>query len=239
MRIAKILFIFCIMCLTTSTLFSARIKDLTKIEGVRDNQLVGYGLVVGLDGTGDKTAQTPFTDQSFRNMLQQFGIKMPDGKTSQLKNVAAVAISATLPPFARIGQKIDVTVLSIGNATSLRGGSLLMTQLQGADGKIYAVSQGSVMVAGFGAQGADGSKVVVNVTSSGSIPDGATVENTLATPFVQNGAVTFELLQPDFTSAELVERAINETFHHHVATALDASAIRVKIAALDRYEREH
>lgn len=209
--------------------FSARIKDITSIAGVRDNQLVGYGLVVGLDGTGDRTNQAPFTNQTFTNMLLDFGIRMPNSASTLLKNVAAVAISATLPPFARNGQKLDVTVLSIGNATGLRGGSLLMAPLRGADGKVYAMAQGSVVVSGFGAQGADGSKVTVNVLSSGTIPNGALVENTIDTPFVQNGIITFNLMQPDFTTAERIEEAINQELGFHVAKAVDASAVTVGV----------
>ncbi len=207
---------------------SARIKDITALAGVRDNQLVGYGLVVGLDGTGDKTNQAPFTDQTFQNMLLEFGINI-QGKSAQLKNVAAVAISATLPPFSRIGQKIDVTISSLGNATSLRGGSLLMTELKGADGKVYAVAQGSIVISGFGAQGADGSKVMVNVTNSGSIANGATVEKEVDMPYAKEGYITFELKQPDFTTAERIEQVINHEFGHKVASALDASAVKVNI----------
>ncbi|MEO8400440.1 MAG: flagellar basal body P-ring protein FlgI [Gammaproteobacteria bacterium] len=229
MRLTKYsVFVLC-LCLLASVANPARIKDISTLAGVRENQLVGYGLVVGLDGTGDKTNQAPFTDQTFQNMLLAFGIRLPNGKASQLKNVAAVAISATLPPFARIGQKLDINVLSLGNATGLRGGSLLMALLKGADGRVYAVAQGSVIVSGFGAQGADGSKVTVNVVSSGSIPNGATVENTIDMPYVQNGIITFELTQPDFTTAQRIQVAINKEFGRKVAQALDASAVSVKI----------
>lgn len=212
-----------------SNVQAIRIKDIASLAGVRDNQLVGYGLIVGLDGTGDKTNQAPFTEQSFQSMLLAFGVHIPVGKSSQLKNVAAVALSAKLPPFSRLGQKIDVTVSSIGNASSLRGGALLMAPLKGADGKVYAVAQGSVVVSGFGAQGADGSKVTVNSTSSGSIPNGATVENTIDMPYVQNGTITFDLKHPDFTTALRIEKVINREFKLKVAKALDASAITVAI----------
>ena len=227
MRVSRYLFCVLFLLFFSSVGWSARIKDIASIAGVRDNQLVGYGLVVGLDGTGDQINQAPFTDQTFKNMLLQFGIKIPFDRTSQLKNVAAVAISAKLPPFARIGQKIDITVLSLGNATSLRGGSLLMTPLHGADGKVYAMAQGNVVVSGFGAQGSDGSKVIVNVTDSGTIPNGATVENTIDTPFVQNGEVIFELMQPDFTTAIRIEKAINNEFGYRVAEAEDARVVKV------------
>ena len=150
-----------------------RVKDLAAVAGVRSNQLVGYGLVVGLDGTGDQTSQTPFTVQSLKNMLTQFGITIPPGVNLQLKNVAAVSIHAVLPPFSKPGQTIDVTVGSIGNAKSLRGGSLLMTPLRGADGNVYAIAQGNLIVSGFGGSGADGSRVTVNIPSSGRIPNGA------------------------------------------------------------------
>ena len=208
---------------------SARIKDITSIAGVRDNQLVGYGLVVGLDGTGDKTSQTPFTTQTFKNMLLQFGIKIPNALNFETKNIAAVALSADLTPFAKIGQRIDVTVASIGNATSIRGGELLMTPLRGADNQVYAIAQGSVVVSGFGAQGADGSKVTVNSTSSGRIPNGATIEKTIYEPFAQNGIITFQLDEPDFSTAQKVANTINANFKKNVAKAMDATAIAVNL----------
>lgn len=229
MQIARQLLIMICVFFFFSDTYAARIKDITNIAGIRENQLVGYGLVVGLDGTGDKVNQTPFTQQSFINMLLQFGIRVPFGVNLQLKNVAAVALSASLPPFAKIGQKLDITVASLGNATSLRGGELLMTSLRGADGQVYAVAQGSVIVSGFGALGGDGSKVIVNVTSSGRIPNGASIEKTVDMPFVQDGAITLELMQPDFTTAERVVTAINHEFGRKVARALDASAIKVKV----------
>jgi flagellar P-ring protein precursor FlgI len=233
MRFLKlIIFLSLILCASSITLAS-RIKDITNLAGVRDNQLVGYGLVVGLTGTGDKVNQAPFTQQSFTNMLREFGIRLPNNANLELKNVAAVAINANLRPFAKAGQKMDITVSSIGNSSSLRGGSLLMAPLRGADGKVYAIAQGSVVVSGFGAQGSDGSKVTVNVPSGGSIPNGATVENTIDMPFVQNGVITFELTQPDFTSAERVEQAINHEFGRHIAHAVDASAIAVKVDDYD------
>lgn len=232
MRFFKHSIIIIYLLVAASSSEGARIKDITAIEGVRDNQLIGYGLVVGLDGTGDRTSQAPFTTQSFQNMLLDFGIRIPNNSTSQLKNVAAVAVSAVLPPFSRNGQKIDVTILSLGNATSLRGGSLLMTPLRGADGKVYAVSQGSVVVSGFGAQGQDGSKVTVNVTSSGTIPNGALVENTIDTPFVKNGSIIFTLMQPDFTTAERIEKAINTGLGSNAAKALDASAVAVRVSSV-------
>lgn len=231
MRFVRCVVTILFLLLMTSSVHPARIKDIATLAGVRDNQLVGYGLVVGLEGTGDKTNQAPFTNQAFQNMLLAFGIHIPVSTSTQLRNVAAVAISATLPPFARLGQKLDVTVLSLGNATSLRGGSLLMVPLKGADGKIYAVAQGSVVVSGFGAQGADGSKVTVNVVNSGSVPNGATVEQTIDTPFVQHGMITLELMRADFTTAERVEQAINHEFGKPVAHALDPGAITIRIGS--------
>jgi flagellar P-ring protein precursor FlgI len=219
----------CVLGFAASNCDASRVKDISTIEGVRDNQLVGYGLVVGLDGTGDRTNQTPFTEQSFQSMLLQFGLKLPAGKSSQLKNVAAVALSATLPPFTRSGQKIDVTISSIGNSTSLRGGTLLMAPLRGIDGKTYAISQGSVVVSGFGVKGSDGSKVSVNSTSSGSIPNGATIEKTIPAPFVKDGTITLQLTEPDFTTAERMQDAINSELGYPAASAIDASAVQVKV----------
>ena len=163
--------IFGLVLLLVSPLTLAdRLKDIASIAGVRSNQLIGYGLVVGLDGSGDQTSQTPFTVQTFQNMLSQFGITVPPGTRIQMKNVAAVAIHADLPPFSRPGQTIDVTVSSLGNAKSLRGGSLLMTPLKGIDGQVYAIAQGNLVVGGFGAEGADGSRITVNIPSAGRIP---------------------------------------------------------------------
>ncbi|MEM9403914.1 MAG: flagellar basal body P-ring protein FlgI, partial [Pseudomonadota bacterium] len=170
-----------------------RIKDLASVAGVRSNQLVGYGLVVGLNGTGDQTAQTPFTVQSIINMLTQFGVTIPPGTNLQLKNIAAVTVHAELPPFAKPGQDIDVTVSSIGNANSLRGGALLMAPLLGADGNVYAMAQGNLVVGGFGASGNDGSSVTVNIPSAGRIPNGATVERSVPSDFHTQEAIVLNL----------------------------------------------
>lgn len=229
MRITTCLLIVASLLSSVSISYATRIKDITTLQGVRENQLVGYGLVVGLDGTGDRVNQTPFTQQSFNNMLMQFGIRLPVGANLQLKNVAAVAVSASLQPFAKPGQLMDVTVSSLGNAASLRGGQLIMTPLRGADGQVYAVAQGSVVVSGFGAHGNDGSKVIVNSTSTGRIMNGATVEKTIEMPFVHDGAVTFELAEPDFTTAVKIERAINIEFGRKVANALDANSVQVRV----------
>jgi len=207
--------------------YAERIKDIASIAGVRDNHLVGYGLVVGLDGTGDQTTQTPFTVQSFKNMLQQYGIVLPAGVSPQLKNVAAVAIHADLPPFSKTGQKIDITVSSLGNAKSLRGGSLLMSPLKGADGKIYAVAQGNLIVGGFGVAGSDGSKVTVNVPSVGRIPGGASIEREVPNPFANMDKVVLNLNRGDFTTANRVVQAINNVLGPDSAHALDSVSIQV------------
>ena len=204
-----------------------RLKDIASLAGVRSNALLGYGLVVGLDGSGDQTSQTPFTTQSFTNMLKQFGVSLPDGLRYQLKNVAAVAVHAELPAFAKPGQNIDVTVSSIGNAKSLRGGSLLLTSLKGADGQVYALSQGNLVVGGFGAEGSDGSSITVNVPSVGRIPNGATVERLVETGFDTSANIIFNLHRSDFTTAKRVADSINTTFGPGVAQALDAASIIV------------
>ncbi|HEY8519046.1 MAG TPA: flagellar basal body P-ring protein FlgI [Gammaproteobacteria bacterium] len=209
-----------------------RIKDLAVVAGVRSNQLVGYGLVVGLDGTGDQTTQAPFTAQSLRNMLAQLGVTIPPNVNLQLKNVAAVMVHADLPPFAKPGQTIDVTVSSIGNATSLRGGSLLMTPLKGADGQVYAIAQGNLVVGGFGAEGRDGSRISVNVPSVGRIPGGATVEREVRSPFQHGDSLTLNLHRADFTSAMRLVQAIDAAFGPGTAEALDGASVRVR-APLD------
>jgi len=204
-----------------------RLKDIASIQGVRTNQLIGYGLVVGLPGTGDQTTQTPFTVQTFNNMLAQFGIKVPPGTTAQLKNVAAVSIHADLPAFSKPGQTIDITVSSIGNSKSLRGGSLLLSPLKGIDGQIYAIAQGNLVVGGFDAEGRDGSKITVNVPSSGRIPNGATVERPVPSGFDQGNSITLDLNRSDFTTAKRIVDKINETLGAGVASAVDAGSIRV------------
>lgn len=209
-----------------------RIKDLTHLAGVRDNQLVGYGLVVGLDGSGDQTSQTPFTVQSLENMLKQFGITLPPGTRPQLKNVAAVAIHARLPAFSKVGQTIDVTVSSVGNAKSLRGGALLMSPLKGADGRIYAIAQGDLLVSGLNASGADGSSITVNIPSVGTIPNGATVERAVNTSFLQGDFITLNLNHSDFTTANRLAEAINKTIGPGIAQPIDAVSIRVSAPKL-------
>ncbi|WP_397596514.1 flagellar basal body P-ring protein FlgI [Silanimonas sp.] len=208
-----------------------RIKDLAQIEGVRGNPLIGYGLVVGLDGTGDRTSQSPFTTQSLKNLLDELGVTVPPGINPQVKNVAAVAIHAELPPFARPGQAIDVTVSSISNAVSLRGGALLMAPLKGADGQVYAIAQGNLVVGGFGAEGSDGSRVSVNIPSSGRIPNGAIVERAIPDALAQSGAggtLMLNLHQPDFTTASRMVDALTKAFGEAAATALDAGTVQVQ-----------
>ena len=204
-----------------------RLKDIASIQGVRSNQLIGYGLVVGLNGTGDQTTQTPFTLQTFNNMLAQFGIKVPAGGSVQLKNVAAVSIHADLPPFAKPGQQIDITVSAIGNAKSLRGGSLLMTPMKGIDGNIYAVAQGNLVVGGFDAEGSDGSRITVNVPTAGRIPSGATVERPVPSGFEQGNTLTLNLNRPDFTTAKNIVDKLNELLGPGVASAVDGGSVRV------------
>lgn len=206
-----------------------RVKDIASVAGVRANQLVGYGLVVGLDGTGDQTSQAPFTVQSIINMLAKFGVTIPANVNPQLKNVAAVTVTADLPAFSKQGQTIDVTVGSIGNASSLRGGSLLLTPLRGADGEVYAIAQGSVVVSGFGISGKDGSRVSVNVPSGGRVPNGAMVEKEVPTGFGNEPTVVLNLNTPDFTTATRVTEGINKMLGEGSAQALDA--VSVKVAA--------
>lgn len=205
-----------------------RIKDLASVLGVRYNQLLGYGLVVGLDGSGDQTTQTPFTVQSTITMLAQMGVTLPPGTSLQLKNVAAVTVTATLPAFARPGQTIDITASSIGNAKSLRGGTLIMTPLKGADGQVYAMAQGNLLVGGVGAA-AGGSKVQVNHLSVGRIPDGATVERAVATALGQGDYINLQLNVTDFTTAMRLANAINSELSPgaEIAAALDGRTIQV------------
>ncbi|MCB1859780.1 MAG: flagellar basal body P-ring protein FlgI [Gammaproteobacteria bacterium] len=204
-----------------------RIKDLASIAGVRSNQLLGYGLVVGLDGSGDKQNAAPYTMQSLRTMLTQLGIVVPPGIRLKPKNVAAVSIHAELPPFAKNGQKIDVTVSSIGDAKNLRGGSLLMSPLKGADGKVYAIAQGNLVVGGLSASGADGSSVTVNIPTAGRIPNGATVERTIDTLFDKGNHLTLNLKTGDFTTAKRMVESINQAIGAGAARAVDASSIQV------------
>ncbi len=204
-----------------------RIKDVATFAGVRENQLIGYGIVVGLAGTGDQTTQVPFTRQSIQNMLERQGLS-PDGGNVQLNNVAAVMVTADLPAFAKPGQTVDVTVSSIGNADSLRGGELLMTPLKGADDNIYAVAQGSLIVGGLDASGQDGSRVTVNIPTAGRVPNGATVERSVPSKMGGAGAVFLNLHNADFTTARRMEKAINEALGGGVAQAIDGGTVEVR-----------
>ncbi|AXQ30400.1 flagellar basal body P-ring protein FlgI [Solimonas sp. K1W22B-7] len=208
-----------------------RVKDLADVSGVRGNPLVGYGLVVGLDGSGDQTTQAPFTVQSLKAMLAQLGVTIPPGVNPQLKNVAAVAIHAELPAFAKPGQAIDVTVSSIGNSGSLRGGALLMTPLKGADGQVYAVAQGNVVVGGLGISAKDGSRVSVNIPSSGRIPNGAQVERVVPTSFTAAPDIRLNLHVADFTTASRLAEGINSALGGGVAAALDPVTVSVRAPA--------
>ncbi|NKI93080.1 flagellar basal body P-ring protein FlgI [Rhizobacter sp. SG703] len=209
---------------------AARIKEVAAVQGVRANQLVGYGLVVGLDGTGDQTTSTPFTQQSLNALLQQMGVTVPPGTTMQVKNVAAVMVTAQLPPFAQPGQTIDINVSSMGNAKSLRGGTLIATPLKGADGQIYALAQGNLIVGGAGASAA-GSKVQINHLSAGRVPEGATVERAVATPLNQGEFLQLDLNASDFSTAREVARTINAKMGADTAHAIDGRVVRVRMPA--------
>jgi flagellar P-ring protein precursor FlgI len=204
-----------------------RIKDMAQVQGVRTNQLIGYGLVVGLNGTGDQTSQAPFTVQSLENMLAQLGVTVPAGTTMQLKNVAAVSVHAVLPAFIKPGQTIDITVNSIANAKSLRGGSLLVTPLHGVDGQIYAIAQGNLIVSGFGVEANDGSKLTVNVPSSGRIPNGATVERAVPSQLAQGDSIILNLNDPDFTTATRLVESVNKGVGVDSASIIDGGSVRV------------
>jgi flagellar P-ring protein precursor FlgI len=229
----RVLTTLCLAALAASTgavlpARAERIKDMAQVQGVRTNQLVGYGLVVGLDGTGDQTSQAPFTIQSLTNMLAQLGVVVPSNVTPQLKNIAAVSVHAVMPAFVKPGQTIDITVNSIANAKSLRGGSLLVTPLHGLDGQIYAIAQGNLIVSGFGVQGNDGSKLTVNVPSSGRIPNGATIEKGVPTQLAQGEAIILNLNDPDFTTATRLVQTVNKGVGDGIASIIDGGSVRVR-----------
>ncbi|NOU13758.1 MAG: flagellar basal body P-ring protein FlgI [Methylococcaceae bacterium] len=225
----KSLLLFSLLLSFSGLTLAERIKDIASIEGVRTNQLVGYGLVVGLDKSGDKTQ---FTGQTLRSMLGRLGLTLPPGVDPKAKNIAAVAIQADLPAFAKPGQQIDVTVSSIGDAKSLRGGTLLMSPLKGADGQVYAIAQGSLVVSGLSAAGKDGSSVTVNNPSVGRIPSGATVERIVNAPFTESNSLTFNLHAADFTTASRMAESINKVLGPNTAKPLDATSVKVS-APLD------
>ncbi len=227
-RLTHLIFtLTCALTLLSTPLHAERIKDLASIQGVRSNQLIGYGLVVGLNGTGDKDTDSPYTINSLKNMLSQLGVQIPPGTNMKPKNVAAVIVHGDLPAFSKVGQKINVTVSSLGNAKSLRGGTLLMTPLKGADGNNYALAQGNLVVGGLSGEGADGSKITVNIPSAGRIPGGATVEREVPNGFNQAPLVTLNLHEGDFTTAMRVAESINLTIGPGTAKAMDATSIRV------------
>jgi flagellar P-ring protein precursor FlgI len=213
-----------LLMLCSTWAYAERIKDIASIQGVRSNQLVGYGLVVGLNTSGDKNK---FTGQTLSSMLGRFGLTLPAGVDPKSKNIAAVAIEAELPAFAKPGQTIDVTVSSIGDAKSLRGGILLMSPLKGADGQVYAVAQGSLIVNGLSASGKDGSNITVNNPSVGRIPNGATVERTVSTPFGEGRVLVFNLHTADFTTANRMAEAINTILGANTAKPIDATSVSV------------
>ena len=217
------LFIF---LLFTSVAHAERIKDIASIYGIRNNQLIGYGLVVGLDGTGDNSE---FTGQSFKTMLSRLGVQLPAEVKAQSKNIAAVVIHADLPAFAKPGQQIDVTVSSIGNSKSLRGGTLLLSQLKGADGKVYAIAQGNLVVGGFGAEGNDGSRIKVNIPVVGRIPNGAIIETLSPAVFTDAGSITYLLHKVDFTTAQHMADAINTFIGNNSAVPIDGSSVVVNV----------
>ncbi len=212
--------LICLLALLCSAAVSARVSlpevprsrpllDIVDVQGVRENLLVGYGLVVGLSGSGDRS-QVQFTSQSMTNMLKQFGVQLSEGTDPKLKNVAAVSVQARLPAFGGRGQKVDITVSSIGDAKSLRGGTLLLTPLRGVDGEVYAIAQGNLVVGGLSAAGQSGSSVTVNVPTSGIIPEGGIIEREIPSTFADKPQVVLNLLSPNFRTARNVERAINQ-----------------------------
>lgn len=213
-----------ILLLVSAVSQAERIKDITNVQGVRSNQLIGYGLVVGLPGTGEKTS---YTEQTFKTMLKNFGINLPENLRPKIKNVAVVAVSAKMPAFIKPGQNLDVTVSSLGEAKSLRGGTLLQTFLKGVDGNVYAIAQGSMVVSGFSADGLDGSKVILNTPTVGRIPNGAIVERTVATPFSSGDHLTFNLHRADFSTAKRLADSINELLGPGMARPIDAASVQV------------
>ena len=214
--------------LVTTATHAGRIKEVASVEGVRSNQLTGFGLVVGLDGTGDQTTQMPYTSQGMTNYLKQLGITLPAAAIAQLqlKNVAAVLVTTQLPAFARPGQSLDVNVSSMGNSKSLKGGMLIATPLKGADGEVYALAQGNLIVAGAGAA-AGGSKVQINHLSAGRIPNGAQVERSVPTPLLEGNSINLGLEASDFQTARKVAQAINKRFGDGSARALDGRTVKV------------
>ena len=218
-----------LLALLAAPAHAERIKDIARFSGVRANALTGYGVVVGLSGTGDQNLE--FTIQSLKSATARLGVVIPPGISPQLKNAAAVMITAELPPFAKPGQRLDVTVSALGQAKSLRGGTLLLAPMQGADGEVYALAQGNLAVGGFGAEGKDGSKIVVGTPSSGRIPGGASVERAVASPFAGDAALRLDLNEQDFSAARAVALAINRAIGSEIAGTDDAATIRIQAPA--------
>ncbi|HIJ22655.1 MAG: flagellar basal body P-ring protein FlgI [Gammaproteobacteria bacterium] len=240
-RVGNVILFILIITLAAIWVFSSqahaeRIKDLASVAGVRDNPLIGYGLVVGLSNTGDNNSK--FAGQSLSSMLSRFGIQTPPGVDVDTGHVAAVMVSAELPPFAKQGQRLDVTVSTLGDSSSLVGGTLLMTQLRGADNETYAIAQGSLVVSGFGVNGLDGSKVQVNTLTVGRVPEGAMVEREVATSFVRKGRMTFNLHQNDFTTVKRVVEAIDELYGEGTAEAVDSVSVEVMAPKNPRHHVE-
>ncbi|WP_406720147.1 flagellar basal body P-ring protein FlgI [Thioclava litoralis] len=233
------IFLFLILCLIPSLSWASpiRIKDLVEFDGVRGNDIVGYGLVVGLNGTGDGLRNAPFTEEIMTNVLERLGVNVT-GETSRPKNVAAVLVTAELPPFARAGSSIDVTVSAIGDATSLLGGTLIMTPLKAADGEIYAVAQGEIIAGGATAQG-DAATVTQGVPTSGSIPSGAHVEREIAFEFNSLDRLRLALRTPDFTTANRIEAVINTEFGRNVAAMQDSGTVTLNIAQTGQRSTAH
>ncbi|MBB1268096.1 flagellar basal body P-ring protein FlgI [Shewanella sp. SR44-3] len=225
MKIKSIFFLAAVTSMMLSMpIYAQRIKDMANVQGVRSNQLIGYGLVVGLPGTGEKTR---YTEQTFRTMLKNFGINLPDSVRPNSKNVAVVAVHAEMPAFIKPGQNLDITVSSLGEAKSLRGGTLLQTFLKGVDGNVYAIAQGSLVVSGFSAEGLDGSQVIQNTPTVGRIPNGAIIERSVPSPFASGDHLTFNLHRADFSTAKNMADAINDLLGPGMAKAIDASSIQV------------
>ena len=227
------------LCLTLSLLvfnssaFAAvKIKDIVDVEGVRGNDLVGYGLVIGLDGTGDTIRNSPYTEEALSNLLERLGVNI-QGSDFRPNNVAAVIVTASLPPFARTGSRIDINVSSIGDAKSLAGGTLIMTPLNAADGEVYAVAQGSVLISGFKAEG-DAASVVEGVPTSGAIPNGARIEREIEFDFRSMSRIRLALRSPDFTTAERIEAKINKRFGKSIATLLDSGTVELNLSTVSQ-----